>query len=1156
MAPPEAATHDAFLPPDGAPPIGSDWDRPATVECDVPPQVARRPRRLRRYLATLFVGTITPLVLLAAWLIYSGASTQRETVQRSMADVARTLSAAVDSEIGRTLIALEVLAMSPALDKGNIEEFRKQAEAVRALHGRWSNLGLVRINGTRLLNLRIPRGQPVPAGNDDAFLEAAREGRTLVSDTRTSPTSNKHLVYVSVPVMRNGRPVYAIAATMESELWTSWLKQQIPAGAMAAIDDRAGVVFARSERPEAFVGRTAADPLRARYGAGGEGLVKIRNREGSVLYAAFHTSAMTGWHSLILMPADAVDARLERYVVMLGTAAVAVLALAFLAAALVARPLRTATAQLKDAITSLGRGDRPEARSLPIAEFDETHRAAELAAELLRSAQRTVRNRTAQFEALLASAPVGAYLVDSRGRLAAVNPTAEKLFDGTEGPAGQDFREVVRQLWSDSADELLGHFDRTLATGERAYVAELHDVGRRRWYEWHMERLPLPNGGQGVVCYFRDVTPHVEARHQLWRQQEELQTIYSTAPVGLCVLDRDLRFVRINKELADINGVPVEQHVGRTVREVTPGIADAVESVFHRVVDTGGPVLDFEVIGETPAQPGVRRVWLENWHPIKNEAGAISGINIVVREVTAERRAEEALRASEERFRVAQESSLVAFTIMKAVRAADNTIVDFEWVYANPAAARILNRRVDALVGHRLLDVLPGSRSESLLFDAYVRVVDTGVGHNIEVPYEADGISGAFHNVCSRLGDGVAIWFMDVSERRRTMEELARQREDLERTVASLRTAQGQLEDADRQKDEFLAMLAHELRNPLTPIGNACELLARTFPAHREAQLMVGMIRRQVLQLTRLVDDLLDVSRITQRRIELKRDTLDLADVVAQAVETVEPLVREKGHALSIVSSYRRLFVNGDFVRLAQCVVNLLSNAVKYTDPGGRLRIETLADGDEAVLAVTDNGAGIAAEFLPRVFDLFVQGDRTLDRSQGGLGIGLSVVQQLIEQHGGRVSARSDGPGRGATFEIRLPLVPAPAATGAEQARPQGTPKRVLVVDDNVDAADSLALVLRLEGHVVDVAYAGGEALERIAASPPDVVFLDIGLPQMDGYEVARRIRAMPNAGGIRLVALTGYGQAEDRLRSAAAGFDAHIVKPVEMDRILESMAA
>ena len=353
-----------------------------------------------------------------------------------------------------------------------------------------------------------------------------------------------------------------------------------------------------------------------------------------------------------------------------------------------------------------------------------------------------------------------------------------------------------------------------------------------------------------------------------------------------------------------------------------------------------------------------------------------------------------------------------------------------------------------------------------------------------------------------------------------------------------------QLELADRQKNEFLAMLAHELRNPMAPIRNVGELLSH--PLHAEQRHAVtSILRRQVGVLSRLVDDLLDVSRITQGRIELKRQPVQIAEVVAQAVETVQPLLSERGHRLSIVS-HGALRVRGDVTRLVQCVVNLLSNSAKYTQSGGEIRVESLQQGNEALIVVSDNGAGISAELLPHVFDLFVQSDRTLDRAQGGLGIGLSLVKRLVEMHAGRVAAASPGSGRGSTFEIRLPL-----ASGREGAAPEAlpgrpAPRRILIVDDNADAADSLAMLLRLEGHTIDLSYDAREALQRVHTLRPDVVLLDIGLPHLNGYDIARAIRASAQLRDVRLVALTGYGQAEDRQRARAAGFDEHLVKPVD----------
>jgi len=364
------------------------------------------------------------------------------------------------------------------------------------------------------------------------------------------------------------------------------------------------------------------------------------------------------------------------------------------------------------------------------------------------------------------------------------------------------------------------------------------------------------------------------------------------------------------------------------------------------------------------------------------------------------------------------------------------------------------------------------------------------------------------------------------------------------------------LEVADRQKNEFLAMLAHELRNPLAPLRNAGEILARTLPEQSGGHAVVSMLKRQVSQLTRLVDDLLDVSRITQGRVELQRRPIELGNVVTQAIETAEPLFQAGRHEVSVLANSRALYVDGDTTRLVQAIVNILTNAAKYTDSGGKIRVETHAEGPDAVITISDSGVGIAPELLPRVFDLFVQGERTLDRSLGGLGIGLSVARRLIEMHGGGLTAASAGLGQGATFEIRLPRL---ARSHEVAGQAQGTtvaPRRILIVDDNADAANSLALVLGLDGHVTEAVYSATEALTRATEFKPEVVLLDIGLPEMDGYQVARRLRAKPELAGTRIVALTGYGQSDDVQRSREVGFDDHLTKPVDFAALARTLQA
>ncbi len=372
------------------------------------------------------------------------------------------------------------------------------------------------------------------------------------------------------------------------------------------------------------------------------------------------------------------------------------------------------------------------------------------------------------------------------------------------------------------------------------------------------------------------------------------------------------------------------------------------------------------------------------------------------------------------------------------------------------------------------------------------------------------------------------------------------------------------LRDADRRKDEFLATLAHELRNPLAPIKNSLQILkmprvdAATVERSRE------MMERQVYHLVRLVDDLLDVSRVMRGKIELRRERVELATVVARAVETVQPLIDAQRHELGVSVPPESLPIDGDPVRLAQVVGNLLTNAAKYTEKGGRIGLTAERDGGVAVLRVRDTGIGIAPEMLPRIFELFVQVDHAATRSQGGLGIGLTLVKNLVEMHHGTVEAHSEGLGKGSEFVVRLPL--ATQVIDREQGRqarrhgdevPRPSGYRLLVVDDNRDAADSLATLLRLQGHEVRVAYSGVAALETAKDYRPDVVFLDIGMPGMDGYEVARRLRRQPWGKDVVLAALTGWGQHEDRRRSAEAGFGHHIVKPPEpkaLDTVLSEL--
>jgi signal transduction histidine kinase len=387
--------------------------------------------------------------------------------------------------------------------------------------------------------------------------------------------------------------------------------------------------------------------------------------------------------------------------------------------------------------------------------------------------------------------------------------------------------------------------------------------------------------------------------------------------------------------------------------------------------------------------------------------------------------------------------------------------------------------------------------------------------------------------------------FVELFQLQRRTREMAEERVALARAETARRAA----EESNRRKDEFIAMLSHELRNPLAPIRAGIEVIRRMKAAEPTVVQAVEVMDRQVVHLVRLVEELLEVSRISQGRITLKKEPVELSKVITLGVETARPLIASRNQTLDIVVPPAPVWVSGDGMRLSQVVANLLNNASKYTQERGRIEVVATAGAGEATILVRDNGTGIDPQLLPHVFDLFVQGERSLDRSQGGLGIGLSLVRHLVELHQGRVEAHSTGAGRGATFKVVLPCINAVAepivALVPEAGRKAARVCRVMVVDDNIDAAESVAMYLRLEGHEVKVVADAHHAISSATVFAPQVAVLDIGLPELDGYYLARRLRQQ-SGGELTLIALTGYGQKEDRERALEAGFDHFFVKPTD----------
>jgi PAS domain S-box-containing protein len=501
-----------------------------------------------------------------------------------------------------------------------------------------------------------------------------------------------------------------------------------------------------------------------------------------------------------------------------------------------------------------------------------------------------------------------------------------------------------------------------------------------------------------------------------------------------------------------------------------------------------------------------------------------------------------ALGASAERYRSLLNSMDVGFCVVQILFDDDGSPVDYRFLETNPAFEK--HSGLTDVVGKCARTLVPDL--EGHWFETYGRVALTG--ESIRFEHEARALDGRWFDVYAFRWRApelrhVAILFTDISVRRRLEEKTQEQAKSLA--------------ELNRRKDEFLAMLSHELRNPLAAIQHAAELIQmerNPDPIQLEAQ---ELLDRQVAQLTRLVDDLLDVSRISTGSVQLRIAPVDLCEVVRRAVRIVRPQVDRKGQTLTLSLPDKAVRVLGDDVRLQQVVVNLLDNANKYTDRSGLLAIDLRTEGDESMLCVRDNGMGIEPQVLPRIFDLFTQADQSLTRSQGGLGIGLALVQSLVAMHGGRVEANS-APGQGSEFIVRLPVDTSahePPVHPGKIIRAPAHALRVLVMEDNPDVARSMARLLAVAGHDVRVAEDGESGLRMAREFAPDAMLIDIGLPVVDGLQVARRMRQEPGLRNLFLIAFTGYGQDADRQATSDAGFDHHLVKPVDLKTIENILA-
>jgi PAS domain S-box-containing protein len=665
------------------------------------------------------------------------------------------------------------------------------------------------------------------------------------------------------------------------------------------------------------------------------------------------------------------------------------------------------------------------------------------------------------------------------------------------------------------------------------------------------------------------------------------------AAVGITRCSRELRYLSANAAYAQIIGLPVEKIVGRPIADVIGAEAfDAIRPHIERVLK--GEKEEYE--REVPFAGSGKRFIHVTYAPCFDDSGCVTGWVATVVDISARRQAEATIEGLNRQLS-AELKSLMRLhelsTQMAAVseyrRLLDEILnAAIEVTAADMGNIQLLEDGSLKIITHRGFDapfldffasveVGDGCACEAAMRTRERIIVEDVANSPIFADPQTLDVMLAAHAravqstpLVSRSGRLIGMFSTHFrsphqpSERDlRLLDLLARLAADLiEKQLAeeTLRRQSALLKEADRRKDEFLATLAHELRNPLAPLRNAIELLRRANESKPLMEQALGVADRQLSQMARLVDDLLDNSRIATGKLQLRMEPVELVTVLNTAIEIARPVIEASAHELSVTLPPHAVHVQADPVRLAQAFSNLLNNAAKYSDKSGHIRLTAERCGDKAVISVRDSGIGIAPEHLARIFTMFSQMTPALDRSQGGLGVGLSLVKALIELHGGTIEALSDGPGTGSKFTVHLPVIDAPVqAPSIPTSNSNGARRvgkcRVLVVDDLRDAANSMAIMLRMMGHETATAYDGLEAVETAAAFRPDVMLIDIGLPKMNGYETARHIRGAPWGSNVALVALTGWGQEQDKQRALDAGFDQHLTKPVPPSALKELLA-
>lgn len=743
----------------------------------------------------------------------------------------------------------------------------------------------------------------------------------------------------------------------------------------------------------------------------------------------------------------------------------------------------------------------------------------------------------------LASIGDAVIATDKEGRVVFLNRVAEKLTGRVQDEAlGQPLETIFHIVNEGAREKADNPVQKVLAEGKVAGLANHTILISRDGTEYSIDDSAAPihdDKGKlfGVVLVFRDITERRQLERGIATARAYAESVVETVREPLLVLNADLRVETANRSFYQDFEVTREATEGRLIYELGNGQWDipALRKLLENILPQNTVFNDFEVEHDFPTIG--RKTMLLNARRIHPGGDRPELILLAIEDITKRRQAEDAKREAETRY-----TSLVQNIKDHSIFMTDAKGNIISW---NKEAERIIGYSEEEILGRHFSIIFSPADIEVGLPEQELRMARE-LGRAEDERWHVRKDSSRF------WAFGIVTPRYDVNGNLEGFSKILRDMTDRKHAERLLQEQSQALREADQHKNQFLAMLAHELRNPLAPIRSGLDLLGIQ---GRDPD-TVSLMQEQVSHMVRLIDDLLDVARIMQGKISLRKELVPLSVVIQRALEVVRPLMAAQNHELAVSLPPETICLDADPVRLSQIVTNLLNNAAKYTPQGGRIELSVTRETDQAVISVRDNGIGIEPELRPHVFDLFTQADHSLDRSQGGLGIGLTLVRNLTELHGGTVQAHSDGPGKGSEFVMRLPV----SARSPQDRKPRrkaaiSPRRRILVVDDIVPVAEMVGgLLAQGEGHEIRLAHDGSAALEMAREFRPEIVVLDIGLPGMNGYEVAKRLRSEPGGEEMLIVALTGYGQEDHRRRAEEAGFDEYLLKPPSLD-VLQTLS-